>query len=334
MKDEKIPEMGKADATKLPSNRRDFLIRVAKMYYIEERSQQEIAETFDISRSNVSKILKACRELKLIEIRISENSSMDFMLSQEITGTFGLVKTVVVRSDQNPEITRVQLGRAAAGLLEDLLRDGMYIGIAWGSSLLHMVREFRPSRKLDVEVVQLLGGSGARDLNTDGFELARALAEKLSRKYSFLPAPLIVQNRSIKELLMQEREVDLALKKASKADLAVLGVGSNVVKVSALVRAGYISAEEAEDLHRAGSVGDICGRHFDLNGNMANFLFNERVIGIDPQQLKKIPTRIGVAAGALKAEAILGAVRGGWINILITDEEAALRLLSLKNCPG
>ncbi len=322
------------DVAALSSSRRDFLIRVARLYYIEERSQQEIADALGISRSSVSKALKACRDYKLVEIRISETSSMDYMLSEEITGTFGLQKTVIVRTDQNPEITRVQLGRAAAELLESRLRDGMQIGIAWGSSLYHMVREFRPSRQLDVEVVQLLGGSGARDLNTDGFELARALAEKLSRKYSFLPAPLIVQNRSMKEMLMQEREIDLALKKASHLDLAMLGVGSNVPKVSALVRSGYVSVEEAEQLLHAGAVGDICGRHFDINGNMSNFPLNERVIGIDPQQLQRIPCKIGVAAGAFKAEAILGSVRGNWINILITDEEAALRLLSLKNYTG
>ena len=322
---------GTVGISALPSSRRDFLIRVARMYYIEDRTQKEIADSFSISRSNVSKALKACRDLKLVEIRIAETSSMDYMLSQEISSTFKLQETVVVRTDTNPEITRVQLGRAAATLLEGRLRDGMRIGIAWGSSLLHMVREFRPSRQMDVEVVQLLGGSGARDLNTDGFELARALAEKLSRKYSFLPAPLIVQNSAMKEMLMQEREVELALNKASTADLAMLGVGSNVAKVSALVRSGYISAEEADELLREGAVGDICGRHFDINGSMEGFALNERVIGIDPEHLKKIPCRIGVAAGAQKADAILGALRGEWINILITDEEAALRLLSLKS---
>jgi deoxyribonucleoside regulator len=317
-----------------PSNRRDFMIRVAKMYYIEEMSQQEIADALGISRSGVSKTLKACRDMKLVEIRISESSSMDYMLSEEICATFGLTETMIVRTDPSPEVTRVELGRAAAKLLESRLRDGMRIGVAWGSSLYHMVREFRPTRQLDVEVVQLLGGSGARDLNTDGFELARALAEKLGRKYSFLPAPLIVQNRSLKEMLMKEREVELALKKASQLDLAMLGIGTNVARVSALVRAGYMTAGEADDLLRSGAVGDICGRHFDIRGEMSGFPLNERVIGIDPQQLKTIPTRVGLAAGAAKAEAVLGAARGGWINFLIADEEAALRLLSLKNYVG
>ena len=150
MKGEKASGIVNAEGAALSASRRDFLIRVAKMYYIEERSQQEIADTFGISRSNVSKTLKAARESKLVEIRISESSSMDCMLSEEITGTFGLESTVVVRSDHNPEVTRVQLGRAAAALLENRLQDGMSIGVAWGSSLYHMVREFRavpPARR-------------------------------------------------------------------------------------------------------------------------------------------------------------------------------------------
>ncbi len=40
-----------------------------------------------------------------------------------------------------------------------------------------------------------------------------------------------------------------------------------------------------------------------------------------------MPRVIGIAGGDNKVEAILGALRGGFINILITDEETALKII-------
>ena len=47
------------------------------------------------------------------------------------------------------------------------------------------------------------------------------------------------------------------------------------------------------------------------------------VTSIDLEKFKKIPIRIGVAYGMEKKEAILASLRGGLINVLITDEHVA-----------
>ena len=44
-----------------------------------------------------------------------------------------------------------------------------------------------------------------------------------------------------------------------------------------------------------------------------------RVISISLEQLSKVSRAIGVAGGSRKYTAILGALRGHWINILVTD---------------
>lgn len=312
-------------------NRRDLLIQVAEMYYVKGLSQKEIAKKINVSRSNVSRMLKTCLEKKIVEIRINYTSSMGVYLQDKIKELFGLSNAIVVRTGSSLEETKMNIGKAAAQYLESILQDGMTLGVAWGTTIYHLVQAFRPVKKLHVDIVQLLGGTGARDLNTDGLELARNFARVLKGNCYILQAPLIVQNKVVKDLLLAEPDISQHFERASKVDVAVVGIGSNRPEVSALLRAGYLSKEESEDLLSMGVVGDICGNQIDINGNLCPIDLNERTIGIRLEQLKRIPLVIGLAAGTEKAESILGGLRGKIINSLITDESTALSLINLES---
>ena len=95
-----------------------------------------------------------------------------------------------------------------------------------------------------------------------------------------------------------------------------------------MVREGFLDVTEARRIRSDGGIGHICGLHFDRDGRFLDDPQNDRVVGIDRDQFRRIPEVIGVACGAEKAEAILGALRGGLISALVTDEQAALRMLS------
>jgi DNA-binding transcriptional regulator LsrR (DeoR family) len=77
-------------------------------------------------------------------------------------------------------------------------------------------------------------------------------------------------------------------------------------------------------------VGDICARHYDAFGNELDIDLNHRVVGIELEALHNIPHVIGVAGGEAKAEAILGALRGEHVNVLVTDDATALKVLELS----
>ncbi len=51
-----------------------------------------------------------------------------------------------------------------------------------------------------------------------------------------------------------------------------------------------------------------------------------RVVGIPIEQLVGIERRVGVAGGRTKFDAILGALRGQYVNVLITDHITAQKL--------
>jgi deoxyribonucleoside regulator len=311
-------------------SRRDLLVQIAKMYYVEEKSQEEISKVVKISRSNISRLLKTGKELGIVEIRINDISSIGVQLQHQLKERFGLKDVIVVQSDQDGFRNTTRLGEAAAHYLESKLEKGMLLGVAWGSSLYHLVQSFKPIRPPKVDVVQLLGGTGARNLSTDGMELARNLAKILGGQCFVLQAPLFVLNNQLREMILSEYDIRQPLEKAAEADIAVVGIGSNHPEVSALVRAGYLTREESVNLLSRGIVGDICGRQIDVDGKASKSELNDRIIGIELDVLKKIPIVIGVAAGENKADVILGALRGRYINVLVTDESAALAILNME----
>jgi DNA-binding transcriptional regulator LsrR (DeoR family) len=311
------------------ADRRRLLIHVAKLYYNENLSQNEIAEQISVSRSNISKMLQSARDMKIVEIHINETTTEGIELGNELTRTFDLNFAEVVPFTPDQEELKTAMGKAAARYLEDRLENSTTIGISWGSTLYQVVEHLRPKPSTRIDVVQLMGGIGARNLSIDGVQLAYKLSEKLGGRCIVIHAPLFVQNREAKEILLKEPEIARAVKAAGGVDLALLGIGSSFPESSALIRAGYISKQETEIIRRQGAVGNILGRQITVHGELCPIEMNDKVIGLDTEGLTKIPLRIGVAGGSDKADVILGTLRKGFINGLITDESAAFKILSI-----
>jgi len=308
---------------------RDFLIEVARKYYLDGKSQAEIAGEYEISRPTVANILKSCRELGIVEIRIeSSSSSLVSALSRQIQAELELDQVVVVPSEGSAQINLANTGKAAGELLLTLLEDGMKIGISWGTSLYQVVSNLSRKSYMNIEVIQMVGGLGADNMNFDGFQLAQGLSKKLNGTYRTIQAPICVQSRELKEMLENEHRISEVLHKMNSIDVALVGISSDIPESSSLVREGFISAGEQEEILQAGAVGHICGYHYDLKGDFLDISANQRVVGITKGELKEIPRVIGVASGAQKGKAILGAARGGIIKSIVTDEAAALTVLS------
>jgi len=310
------------------ADRRDFLIEVARLYYEQGLSQEAIAGRFSISRSSVSLSLKACREEKIVEIRIQDSPSALLRLQAELQERYHLPQVVVAPAEPDSELAKRRVGQAAASFLEGELAGGLRIGLSWGTTLFQVVGHMRSLDLRDVEVIQLHGGLGAEDPAIDAFGLAQSLAEKLHGKYRIIQAPISVASRELRDLLVREPGIAETLKRGAQADLALFGVGSNRPRVSSLVRTGYLSAAESRRLLAAGAVGTVCGLHIDERGRPFSCPWNERLVGIEAGALLRIPRRVGVAAGLDKADAVKAALFGGLIRTLVTDEGLARALLA------
>lgn len=311
-------------------DRRDLKIMVAKMYYIEGKSQEEISKEIHVSRPSVSRMLQACVKEGIVQIKIDDVSSFGKELGMKIAQTYGIRDVIVVPQSYSIEADKDKVGQAAASYIESLLSPEMLIGIAWGTTIHSIVKNIKPNSLLKADVIQLLGGTGNKTNDTDANMMALSLAKALNGDSYILQAPFMVQSKILRDLLMEEPHVKNHFQKIKNTDIAIIGLGSTKPELSAQFRSGHINIEDSEKLIREGAVGDICGSYIDINGLRCHSSLSDRMIAISLDDLKRIPTVIGVAAGEKKADIIVGALRGRYIDVLITDEKAAASVLNYR----
>ncbi|MDR1306527.1 MAG: hypothetical protein LBK74_03005 [Treponema sp.] len=306
----------------------DFLLSIAKSYYIDEMPKSEIAKAYKISRPTVASILKECKEKGIVEIRLNGSSPFSSPLSRQLVERYGLKSASVIPNEKNDALTLTKTCYHAALFFASLLRDHLHIGLSWGNSLYHMIRELAQSPINDGEVIQLMGGLGGSAVFPDGSELARLLASKLRSRYFSLLAPLIVQSEDLRKSLLSEKRIRETYERTKHLDIALVGISSDDPRESGLVRAGFVSPEEAFEIYNTGSCCDLCGYHYDEHGRYMNIPANRRIVGIDPGDFLAVPQRVGIACGKPKARAIRAALRGKLITDIFIDEAAAALILN------
>ena len=311
--------------------RNEFLARIASMYYDEQKTQQEIAELVGLTRSAISRLLTEARERNIVEINVHYPYRSVPELEKELIKQFGLHSAIVLyRNDKTVEEMVHGLGVLTAEYFSEIVTPNSIIGLSWGTNLYQTIRSVKPMSLPNAEVVQLVGGTGAEKGSIVGPLLAPMLAEKLSCSCRFLNAPLITSSPEICKTLSNEPSIKQTLDRAKNVDIALVGIGALHLDIYNPYRLGYVTKEEVEYMVSCGTVGDICVNHFDIDGSITCKEINARVVGIRIEDLRNIPTVIGVAGDIRKAESILGALRTGLLNVLVTDETAARKILELK----
>tara|TARA_B100000614_G_scaffold261278_1_gene290378 strand:+ start:215 stop:1192 length:978 start_codon:yes stop_codon:yes gene_type:complete len=313
------------------SDRQDILAQVAVWYYEDRLDQAEIARRIGKSRSMVSRMLNEVRDLGLVEIRVKYPLRRNTQLESVLVERFGLKGAWVInRPDSwNRDMQLRMLGRTAATCLQRYIRDGVKIGVAWSRTLHHLVVEVPEQPIRDAMVVQISGSVSSENPVFDGPELVRTLAHKLDAEYRYFPAPLVVREARLKQSLMEEASIADTLNAAGNTDVAIVGIGNITNAESSLRTSGLLDAETYDDLVSKNVAGDIIARQFDINGDLLPVGFNDRVVGLDPDRLRSIPTVIAVSSGSEKARSILAGIRGGWFNVLVSDEATVTQLLAL-----
>lgn len=314
--------------------RMDLLVTVASLYYELNQNQQEIADRLEISRSSVSRLIKEARDLGIVEIRINRPTYRDYVLEQALLDAFGLQDAYVLttRQEQGDDERLVAVGRLAAIYLKrviDVLPPHSCIGIAWGTGVHAAVQAVQEDHGRQLDVVQILGSVGAPDPVIDGPDLARTLAAKLGGRHHDLHAPVLVEQEGLRAMLYNESSVREGLRRARSVALAVTGIGTVQDEAASFLRAGHLSVADLAHLRALGVVGETVGRFFDIEGRSAGFAINERIIGIDLDDLRCIPRVLAVARGLPKTAAILGALRGRYLTVIATDDITARAVLAL-----
>ena len=304
-----------------PVDERD-LLRICYLYYREEKTQEEISSLFGLSRFKVNRLLKEARNKGLVTIHIHDPLEKLTELEFKLTREFGLKGSIVVKENRFSEKTaQEQVGEAGAEYLTHVIDGFRVLGVSWGRTLYHVVKNVKPLEARDLTVVQISGGLGTIE-GTDTNILTMMLSQKFGGRAYVIQAPVIVKNRLIKESLLGESKIREALDRAKRSDGVILGIGA-VDKGGGLWRAGFLDQRDEVRLKKAGAVGAMGGRFYNVYGETCFNDLDDRIIGLTLDELRKIKHKIGIASGSEKIDAILGALRGKLLDVFITDEKTA-----------
>lgn len=308
------------------------LLDVARWYYEDDLSQDEIARKIAFSRSSVSRMLGEARRRGVVKIIIGHPLERQVALEAALRERFGL--RLVRVADSDATVTPlVAAATAAAEVLVEACRDATVLAASAGTTVSAVVEQLPMMSLRDLHVVQMIGALERSNPMVDSPEVTRRIAERLGGDYRQLPAPLIVANPRLAQALRREEVVANALALASHADAAILGIGAMSERGrSGQIFRGWLTAKESEMLVRLGAVGHLCGQHYDAQGRPIASELRERVMAVPLDRLSGVKTVIGVAVGAEKVAAIRGAALGGYLDVLVTDASTAQAIL--RDDPG
>jgi deoxyribonucleoside regulator len=311
-----------------------LMVKVSTLYYKDGLTQDDIAQKIKVSKYQVNRILKKAVSSGIVKFVIVDPDSGSGVtdLEEELERVFGLKRAIVVENSGLSDIElKAKLGAAAADFLVEIIKDGDVIGVSWGTTVNEVINHLPANINKNVEVVQITGGSHRLSIDLNCHDITARLARKFDREPHLLFAPAILDSKDLLAALIEEKSIKATFDYFKKVTIALVGIGSLYPKViSTLVNTGHISMEDFESLKGLDAVGDVFSHFYDKDGNLCDSSLSGRTVSMPVGVLKNVPYSIGVSGGKLKAEAILGALRGKYINILITDDTAAEKVLKLS----
>jgi len=309
-----------------------LMVKVANLYYKENLKQESIARRLKVSKYQVNRILKKALHSGMIQINIIDPTKNISDLEEKLERKFKLKRAVVVENfGLSDTELKAKIGQAASRYLLDIIKEGDTIGVSWGTTINEVINYLPTKINRSVKVVQITGGSHELSIDLNCHDITRRFASKFGVNPHLLYAPSIVDTKKMHDMLLEETSIKKTFEYFSRLTIAMVGIGAMYPRViSTLVKTGHISGNDLESLKANGAVGDVYSHFFDIDGKTFDNKLSERIIAMPVKELLRVPYSIGIAGGELKAEAILGAIRGKYINILITDSNAGEKILKIS----
>jgi deoxyribonucleoside regulator len=326
---------------RVPLSEDQFLLaEVAQLYYVGNFTQAEISRQIGTSRSNVSRMLKEAREQGMVEVRIHSPLRTVPALQEELISRLGLRECLVLAALEGDSRgvfestdTVTQVAALAARYLQENVAEGTTVGLGWGRSVYRVVHSRFFREKKDVTVVQAMGSIGGSIVEFDGIATTARLAEVLGASAHYLHAPMLVNDAATRAGLLRDPHISKTLEVARRAETMVSSVGTPGREHGQYLT-GYLGDEDLEYIREQGAEGDICGAYYAFDGSSVHLEMNERSIAISTEHLSGVPNRVGVSSGPEKPRANIGAARSSLLNVLITDEYTAGKMLDILDDEG
>lgn len=303
------------------------MIKVSYYYHKKGWTQAQIAEKMKMSRQRVNRILKKALESNIVEIKINGVDKYNVELENKLEEKFGLKQIVIAYPIDDKDLFK-SLGMAGAEYLDHFLAKGDTVGATWGRTLSEVVKHVSTNRELEVSAVQMIGGLNIANENLQADEITREIGKKLGGESHVLYAPALVENNDVKDALMSDINIKETFQRMGNCNVILAGIGE-LKEDTYLIKDIDINERYRSYLISKNAVGDIGFRWYNLNGQPVENEYENKTIGYNILKNKNHALIVAIAGGERKYEAILGALRGKFLDVLVTDEDTAKRLIKV-----
>lgn len=308
-----------------------LLIEIAHMYYEEGAKQIDVAKKYNISRSLVSKYLSKARDIGIVEIVIHDEQLHPYrQLEERLKRVFSLKEVICIAPTGESQLSK-RLAGAAEKYLVRILRPDSIVGVSAGTTVKAVADAFTTNLHMpQVTFVPMVGGLGSDHTNFQANVICEMFAKQTGGVRTELHAPVVVDSVEAKAVFMEQSFIRDGFNLAKQAEIALVGIGGEPVYSTMLKH--YFN-EVDEEIVETDSlvVGDICYNFIDSDGDLFECAWNQRVLSISLEDLRKIPEVIGVAGGQGKINGIHAAIKGQLIDTLVTDATTAKALLKMND---
>lgn len=308
------------------------LREVARLYWIERRSQAEIAQQRSLSRTTVSRLLDEARRRGIIRFRLADAHDRDDELETALAGRWlehGRRVDVRVGLQFNRNVAEDDhvLGRLAARTIAENLVPGERRTVAIASSrtmapILPFADAVGPLERVS-ELLGISSRSAAPSVGT-------VLAERTGAAHDSIDAPFV--HRDVNRAQAARDSVELAdeLSRARRATVALVGANTTQRFDGTGAYSPVSPAMLAEGAER-GAVGHVCGWFLDAAGARVSSSLDALRVGIEPDDFRTIRSRVLLCWGPDRAPIIAAAVAAGLCTGVVTDASTAQSLLTGVN---
>ena len=303
-----------------------LLSRIAWAYYVDGMTQSDVADWLGISRVRVNRLLQVCRDEGYVQILVNTDRAVCYGLERELESAFGLHRAVVIPSPAAAKSLNRNIGHASAHYLAGVLRDGNSLGLGWGTTVAAAASSIRREPAEGLTVVSLYGGL-PHSIVINPYEIIATFARRLRAAQTYyIAAPMFAPSPESCQLLKSQELFRAVYARAIRVDIALIGIGELAPSATNAVL-GAITQDDVRSLQRAGAVGEVFGTFVDATGTPVPHPMNACFMGPNLDEVRAIPLTIAAAGGESKTTIIRAALAGGFVNVLVTDEETATRLL-------
>ncbi|RXZ78716.1 hypothetical protein EBB07_25720 [Paenibacillaceae bacterium] len=242
-------------------------------------------------------------------------------LEERIRKFFGLKQVWIVPgdSDSSPHARR-ELGRAGCQALLKYMGSDDVVAVTGGSTLAHMANQLTSQASLKgAWFVPARGGLG-ESLDYQANTIASTMAKRTGAQYRLLHVPDHLSEEAYVSL-MQEKNVQEIVKVIRNARIVIHGIGDAVV----MARRRMVDESVISAMLEEGALAEAFGYYFDRKGSVVHRM---HTAGLRLEEIQTAEVVIAVAGGRSKGEAIAAVMQFGHDDVLVTDEAAALEIVS------